>query len=397
MKQYDFDEVIDRSGTDSIKFDLLKERFGKEGLLPLWVADMDFRTPDFILEAIRSRCTHELFGYTFPSDGYFGSIIDWVAHTHGWETRREWIRYIPGIVKGISFVLDCFTAPGDKVIIQPPVYHPFRIVPEAMQREVAYNPLKLVDGVYEMDFEHLESILDGRCKAFILCSPHNPGGMVWKRETLERLAEICARHNLLVISDEIHAEMVYPSFTHHPFSSLSEAAASCSITFMAPSKTFNIAGIVTSYAIIPDRRIREKFYAYLHARELDEGTIFAYTATTAAYTHGAGWLQQLRAYLMENVRFVAGFIASEIPGITVYLPEASFLVWLDCRGLKLTQEELVSLFIDGAGLALNDGSMFGPGGEGYMRLNVGCPRRVLEQALNALKAGFNSRIRDGKK
>lgn len=385
MKQYNFDEVTDRRGTNSVKYDNLKELCGRDDVLPLWVADMDFRTPDFIINALRKRLEHEILGYTFASDSYYNSIIEWVHYKHNWAIRREWISYIPGIVKGIGFAIRCFTRPGDKVIIQPPVYHPFRIVPESMGREVVYNPLRTADGIYEMDFEQLEAVIDSRCKMLILCNPHNPGGIVWKKETLVRLAEICSRHNLLVISDEIHSEMAYPQFTHHPFATVSDEAARCSITFMAPSKTFNIAGIVTSYSIIPDDDIRKTFYDFLAAGELGDGTIFAYTATEAAYTYGAEWLQQMRMYVVGNVRFVDDFLKRELPAIKAYPPQASFLVWLDCRALGLSQTELVSLFLDKAGLLLNDGSMFGPGGEGYMRLNVGCPRSILASALKSLK------------
>lgn len=391
MKHYNFDEIIERRGTDCVKFDQLEQRFGNADLIPLWVADMDFRTPDFIVEALKKRCEHEIFGYTYASETYYESIINWVHYKHNWKIQKEWISYIPGIVKGIAFALHCFTRPGDKVVIQPPVYHPFRIVPENMGRQVVYNPLKLTDESYEMDFEQLESILDESCKVLILCNPHNPGGIVWKKETLIRLAEICARHHMLVISDEIHAEMAYPQYTHHPFASVSEAAASCSLTFMAPSKTFNIAGIVTSYAIVADEKIRKQFYSFLEAGEFGDGTIFAYTATTAAYTYGAEWLQQMRMYIMENVRFVDEFIQTNLPKIKVYLPQASFLIWLDCRQLNLKQDELIHLFQDKAGLALNDGSIFGPGGEGHMRLNIGCPRSVLDKAMKALKKAIDKK------
>jgi len=385
MRQYDFDEVIDRKDTSSVKYDKLKLLFGRDDLLSLWVADMDFRTPDFIVKALKERCDHEIFGYTFAPDSYFESIITWVQYRYNWKVPREWITYIPGIVRGLSFALDCFTQPGDKVIIQPPVYHPFRLVPEGLKREVVNNPLQLVDGRYEMDFEHLESVIDEKCKAFILCSPHNPGGIVWGKDTLIRLAEICHKHNILVISDEIHAEMVYPGNTQSPFASVSEAASANSITFMAPSKTFNIAGIVSSYAIVPDAVLREKFFSYLEARELGEGTIFAYTATTAAYTYGAEWLQQMRQYVIANMNYVDEYLKRNIPQIKVYPAQASFLLWLDCRELNLSQEELVSLFINDAHLALNDGSIFGKEGIGYMRLNIGCPRSILEKAMHALK------------
>lgn len=390
MKHYNFDEVIERHGTNCVKFDGAKK--GSEGkeLLPLWVADMDFRTPEFIVDALKKRCEHEVFGYTFGSDSYFKSIEEWVLYKHLWKIQREWISYIPGIVKGIGFALQCFTQPGDKIIIQPPVYHPFRLVPEKMQREVVYNPLQLVDGVYQMDFEQLEFIIDEKCKMLILSNPHNPGGVVWEKETLVKLAEICHRNHILVISDEIHSEMVYPQYKHYPFATVSETAANCSIMFMAPSKTFNIAGIVSSYSIIPNESIRKQFHSFLEAGELNAGTIFAYTATEAAYTYGAEWLQQMRIYIIENVRYIDTYLKNNIPQIKVYQPQASFLVWLDCRDLNLSQPELVQLFEEKAGLLLNDGSMFGPGGEGYMRLNIGCPRSTLEEAMKALKKAISS-------
>ena len=386
MKHYNFDEIIDRKGTSCVKYDGLKNAYqGKENLIPLWVADMDFATPDFIVEALKKRCEHPVFGYTFDDDEYYESIQTWLDYKYHWKTEREWISYIPGIVKGIGLAVQCFTQPGDKVIIQPPVYHPFRLVPTRMGREVVYNPLKLEDGVYKMDFEQLESLIDKDCKMLILSNPHNPGGVVWEKEALVKLAQICSAHGILVISDEIHAEMTYPQFRHHPFATVSEEAAACSVTFMAPSKTFNIAGIVSSYALVPDSRIREKFYSFLEAGELNAGTIFAFTATKAAYTYGAEWLQQMRSYVIENVNFVDEYLKKNIPQIKVYRPQASFLVWLDCRELKLTQPELVQLFEDKAGLALNDGTMFGKEGEGFMRLSIGCPRSILNQALESLK------------
>lgn len=386
MKHYNFDEIIDRKGTSCVKYDGLKNAYqGKENLIPLWVADMDFATPDFIVEALKKRCEHPVFGYTFDDDEYYESIQTWLDYKYHWKTEREWISYIPGIVKGIGLAVQCFTQPGDKVIIQPPVYHPFRLVPTRMGREVVYNPLKLEDGVYKMDFEQLESLIDKDCKMLILSNPHNPGGVVWEKEALVKLAQICSAHGILVISDEIHAEMTYPQFRHHPFATVSEEAAACSVTFMAPSKTFNIAGIVSSYALVPDSRIREKFYSFLEAGELNAGTIFAFTATKAAYTYGAEWLQQMRSYVIENVNFVDEYLKKNIPQIKVYRPQASFLVWLNCRELKLTQPELVQLFEDKAGLALNDGTMFGKEGEGFMRLNIGCPRSILNQALESLK------------
>lgn len=386
MKHYNFDEVINRKGTSCVKYDGLKDAYqGKENLIPLWVADMDFATPDFIIDALKKRCEHPIFGYTFDDDEYYASILTWLHYKYNWKAEREWITYIPGIVKGIGLAVQCFTQPGDKVIIQPPVYHPFRLVPTRMGRKVVYNPLKLEDGVYKMDFEQLESLIDKDCKMLILSNPHNPGGIVWEKEALVKLAQICSAHGILVISDEIHAEMTYPQFRHHPFATVSPEAAACSVTFMAPSKTFNIAGIVSSYAIVPDAQLREKFYSFLEAGELNAGTIFAFTATKAAYTYGAEWLQQMRSYVIENVNFVDEYLKKNIPQIKAYRPQASFLIWLDCRELGLSQPDLVHLFEDKAGLALNDGTMFGKEGEGFMRLNVGCPRSILSKALESLK------------
>ena len=386
MKHYNFDEVINRKGTSCVKYDGLKDAYqGKENLIPLWVADMDFATPDFIIDALKKRCEHPIFGYTFDDDEYYASILTWLHYKYNWKAERKWITYIPGIVKGIGLAVQCFTQPGDKVIIQPPVYHPFRLVPTRMGREVVYNPLKLEDGVYKMDFEQLESLIDKDCKMLILSNPHNPGGIVWEKEALVKLAQICSAHGILVISDEIHAEMTYPQFRHHPFATVSPEAAACSVTFMAPSKTFNIAGIVSSYAIVPDAQLREKFYSFLEAGELNAGTIFAFTATKAAYTYGAEWLQQMRSYVIENVNFVDEYLKKNIPQIKAYRPQASFLIWLDCRELGLSQPDLVHLFEDKAGLALNDGTMFGKEGEGFMRLNVGCPRSILSKALESLK------------
>ncbi|MDR1408308.1 MAG: PatB family C-S lyase [Tannerella sp.] len=384
MKQYYFDEIIVRRGTDCLKYDRLKELFGNADLMPFWVADMDFRTPDFIVDALKKRCEHPIFGYTFPPEEYAGCIVRWVKQLYGWEICGEWLSYIPGIVKGIGLALECFTKKGDKVIIQSPVYHPFRLVPEKMCREVVYNPLRLVKGAYEMDFEQLESVIDEGCKVMILSSPHNPAGVVWDRGTLETLAGICSRHHVTVISDEIHSEMVFPGVEHHPFPTVSDEAAACSITFMAPSKTFNIAGIVSSYAIVPDDSLRHAFYSFLEACELNQGTIFSYIATVAAYTQGGEWRRQMLDYVEENIRFTDEYLRRNIPRIRIYRPQASFLIWLDCRDLQMKQQALFEFVRDRAGLALNNGVTFGREGEGYLRLNVGCPRPLLAKGLDAL-------------
>lgn len=385
MSKYNFDEIIDRKGTNALKTEVLKERYGSEDLTPLWVADMDFLSPPAISEAIIERAKHCLYGYTCPSQSYYNSIINWVQKSHQWEIQQEWLSFIPGIVKGIAFVVDCFSGKGDKVIIQPPVYHPFRIIPTLHQRTIINNPLILSAGKYEMNLDDLKSIIEDDCKILILCNPHNPGGRVWTKQELIDLAEICYDHNILVISDEIHSDLIHEGNSHVPFATVSDKAAQNSITFMAPSKTFNIAGIVSSFAIIPNNEIRTKFYNYLKSSELDEGHIFAYTATEAAYTKCDDWLQEAIEYIWQNILFIDKYLKENIPQIKMMIPQASYLVWLDCRELNLTQDELVSLFVKDAKLALNDGAMFGKEGTGFMRMNVGSPRNVLAQALANLK------------
>lgn len=390
MKTYNFDEIIDRSGSGDLKYEALLPRWGCNDLLPLWVADMDFATPDFVVDALKARLSHPIFGYTIEPADYRPTIIDWNEAHHGWTIKPEWISFIPGIVKGIGFVLNVFTKPGEKVIIQPPVYHPFRMTPEDNGREVVFNPLRLrEDGYYDMDFDNLSEVCDDKCRVLILSNPHNPAGVCWSKETLQRLADFCYEHNIIVISDEIHSDMALFGNRHVPFASVSERAADISITFAAPTKTFNMAGIVSSYAVISNDDLRQRFYGWLKANELDEPTIFAPIATIAAYQKGEEWRKQMLAYVEDNVRFVEDYCREHIPGIRPLCPQASFLVWLNCRGLELSHDKLLELFIDKAHLALNDGEMFGPGGEGFMRLNVGTPRSVLRQALEQLAKAVN--------
>ena len=385
MKTYDFDKIIERRGTGAVKTDALKKVYGKEDLIPLWVADMEFETPDFIIEAIRKRLEHPVFGYTVMPEGYWETVKTWIEDHHGWKTETEWMTFIPGIVKGIGMVINALLEKEDKVIIQPPVYHPFRLIPQKNGREVVFNPLKeLPDGSYEMDFENLEAVCDPKCKLLILSNPHNPAGIVWSRETLIKLADFCHSHGITVISDEIHCDMALFGNRHIPFASVSEKAAECSITFGAPSKTFNIAGIVSSYAIVPDEGLREKFFKWLEASEMSAAHIFAPIATMAAFKHGENWRQQMLRYLECNIRFVEEYCLKNIPQIRPLRPQASFLVWLDCRKLGLSHEELTDLFVNKAGLALNDGEMFNPGGEGFMRLNIGTPRDILKEAMDKL-------------
>lgn len=390
MKTYDFDKVTERKGTGAIKTDALGKVYGKDDLIPLWVADMDFETPDFIVEALKKRMEHPVFGYTALPDNYWETVSKWIEDRHGWKTQCSWMTFIPGIVKGIGMAVNALLEKDEKVIIQPPVYHPFRLIPQKNGREVVFNPLRqMEDGTYEMDFENLEAVCDERCRMLILSNPHNPAGIVWSRETLEKLAEFCHSRKIIVVSDEIHCDMALFGNKHIPFASVSEKAAQCSITFGAPSKTFNIAGIVSSYAIVPDEKLRERFFRWLEASELSAAHLFAPIATMAAFNNGEEWRQQMIRYIEGNIRFIEDFCAENLPQIKPLRPQASFLIWLDCRGLGLGHDDLIDLFVNKAGLALNDGEMFSPGGEGFMRLNVGTSRKILEQAMNRLQDAIN--------
>ena len=387
---YNFDEIIERKGTGCVKYDKTPK-----GLIPLWVADMDFATPDFVMEAIRRRLDCPVLGYPFIPKDYFPTIARWVKNLHGWDVDPEWMCYVPGIVKGIGLVESSFLKPGDKVITQPPIYHPFRIVSEKNGMEVLRAPLKPVyeEGrlvTYEMDFDALEKCISAGGKVLLLSNPQNPSGVCWSRGTLQRLAELTSARGVLVISDEIHAEMAHKGFTHVPYASVSEAAAMNSITFMAPSKTFNIAGVVSSYAIVPNPEIRAKFFAFMDANELDYPSIFSIEATLAAYRKGAAWRRQMLKYVEGNIAYVDKYLRKYVPEIKAMLPQASFLIWLDCRELGMSQKSLMYFLKRKAGLYMNDGSMFGEEGRGFVRLNVGCPRSVLVKAMEQLRAAVES-------
>lgn len=384
--KYNFDEIIDRSGTNCIKTDKLNTVFGRSDLTPLWVADMDFLSPPAVTEALTKRTEHGVFGYTMDYDSYYNSIMGWLDRRHDYKVEKEELTFVPGVVKGFAFAIDTFTLEKDNIIIQPPVYHPFKLVTEAMNRTIINNPLILENGEYSMDFDGLKSIIaEQECKMLIFCSPHNPVGRVWKKEELEELAEICYDNNILVVSDEIHADFTFNGHKHLPFATVSEKARENSITLMAPSKTFNIAGIVSSFAITHNKQIREKFMNYLTPRELNQGTLYAYAATEAAYNHGEEWLEQVTDYVQKNMEFVTEYLKDNIPQIKPIEMESTFLMWLDCRDLGLSHNKVVDLFVNKAKLALNSGAMFGDEGKGFMRLNVGSPLSILKKAMDDLK------------
>lgn len=394
MKQtYDFDTVIDRSGTHAVKQDSLAEYFGRDDLLPLWVADMDFAVCPAITQALASRISnHPIYGYTCPIDSYWQSIIDWQRERNGFEFTADEACYIPGIVSGFGLALNFYTRPGDKILIQEPVYHPFRRLTEGNGRQVVVNELhETADGFYKMDIANLRQLIEKEKPALmVLCNPHNPIGITWPVEDMREVARIARQHGIIVISDEIHGDLILKGNKHVPFATVSDDAAAVAVTFGAPSKTFNIAGIVSSWCVIKNPALREPFFTWLETNEMCSPNFLAMTATEAAYRHGGEWLDQCLDYIEGNVDFVIDYCKEHIPGVRAIKPQASYLVWLDCRGLGIEHEQVVDLFVNNARLALNEGSMFGEAGKCYMRFNVASSRSVIEQAMKQLEQAVKS-------
>lgn len=393
MKRYNFDTVIDRHGSGSIKYDDLQATFGSTDLIPMWIADMDFAVCPEITDALRQRITHPIYGYATPTSSYWQSILQWLDRRHDFKASLHEITYIPGVVKGIGFAINYFSRPGDKIIIQPPVYHPFRMVTEGNGRIVLPNPLIKTPTSYRMDLAGLERLArEEKPAMMILCNPHNPVGIQWDMETLREVARIARQNNIIVISDEIHGDLMLNGRRHIPFLAAGDDAAAVGIMLSAPSKTFNIPGMVSSWCVIRNPELREPFFGWLQANEFNAPTFTATIATEAAYNSGEQWLDEVLEYISDNIDYTRRYLARELPAISMVTPEASFLVWLDCRNLGLEQEQLVKLFVDRAHLALNDGSMFGAEGCGYMRLNVACPRSVLTTALTHLSQALANNV-----
>lgn len=382
---YNFDRVIDRRNTNSSKWDGLKERFGTEDAIAMWVADMDFESPPEVARALEERARHGIYGYTRRPDSYFEAIVTWLKERHGFLVEKDWIEHSPGVVSGLGFIVEALTKPGDKVILQPPVYYPFRKVLEARKCEVVENRLLFEAGRYSMDFDDLEQKAADGARMIILCSPHNPVGRVWTKEELKRLGEICIRHRVLVVSDEIHGDLIFPGYAHVPFGSISQEFAENSITLVAPSKTFNLAGLHTSVLIVADKGLRDLVKSTLANHFVSGANTFGAVALEAAYRHGGPWLDALMDYLKGNLDALASFIETRIPSIKVIRPEGTYLVWLDCRQLGLGVKELDEFMLHKAKVAFDEGHIFGPGGEGFQRVNIACPRTVLLQALEQLE------------
>lgn len=388
--EYNFDQKIERRGTDCVKWDMLKPLYGRDDLQPMWVADMDWPSPDFVINALRNRLEHPVLGYAMASENYHNAVINWLASHYNINATKDELHFIPGIVAGIAYTLLCLTEPGDKVLVTTPVYPPFLHLPAESKRELVCSKLKIVDGRFAIDFDDFERRAKG-CKMLILSNPHNPAGTVWGRETLARIAEICERNGMLVISDEIHADMTLPPHSHTSYSTVSTAARDHSLTFMAPSKTFNIAGLGSSTCYVANPSLRKIFFGWLDGLGVAGGNIFAFVGAEAAFAHGEQWRCQMLQYLQGNIATLQQLLAQHLPRVKAVLPEASYLAWLDFSDYGISHEELSTLLTDKARLALNDGTTFG--GDDYrccFRMNIGCPRADMKAAIEKMAAALDN-------
>lgn len=388
--KWDFDEEVSREGTGCVKYDLRKETFGTEDVIPMWVADMDFKTPDFIISALRKRLGHELMGYSFRSTDYFRSISSWLLKRHNWEIEEEWICFCPGIVPALNLCTLAFTRPGDTIIIQPPVYTPFFSAVENHGRNLVFNQLTEANGKYVMDLDSLTDSITPNTRMIIISNPHNPVGRSWSPDELTKLAEICLKNNILILSDEIHCDLVLPGFSHTHAASLSHKISDITVTCIAPSKTFNLAGLSTSSVIISNPVLRKYFNSKIEHLHIGNGNIFGNVASIAAYSYGYEWLDNLLVYLDQNALYVTDFCRTNIPEIVPVKPEATYMIWLDCRKLGMPGEELQDFYVYKAKVGLNEGSTFGPGGEGFMRMNLGTTRQQVRKAMEQIEKAVAS-------
>ena len=382
--RYDFDQALDRRGTASLKCDFCELEHGLADVIPMWVADMDLPSPAPVVEAIRKRAEHPAYGYTLFPESFWRAVVEWLKTRHGWEVRREWLSWSPGVVPALNFCVRAFAPPGGKVAIQTPVYHPFYAAVEGNGRRLVRNPLKAAGDGWAMDLEGLEAAIDPKTRVLLLCSPHNPVGRVWTREELERLGEVCVRRELIVVSDEIHSDLVFGGRRHVPTATLSPALAERTITLLAPSKTFNIAGLSTSVVVATNPDLLKAFEAEVRSAGLNGGNVFGIVALEAAYRHGADWLDQLLPYLEGNMAFAAEFFRARVPGVRFRAPEGTYLALLDCRALGLPQAALDEFFLKKARVLFDRGTIFGPELEGFERMNLACPRPVLREALERI-------------
>lgn len=380
-----FDEIIPREGTNAYKYDLRTKIFGTDDVYPMWVADTEFRAPDFITNAIKDRLDHGIFGYTLLDDDYYNAIINWNKEQHGLLLNKGWIKYSPGVVPSLFASVLAFSEPGDNVIVQTPVYYPFYSAVKETGRELVRNPLKLEGGRYVMDLQLMKESINEKTKIMILCSPHNPTGNVWRESELRDLCELCIENNILIISDEIHADIVYSPNKHIPTASLSEEIGQNTLTLMAPSKTFNIAGLNSSYVFSSNQMLLDRFSKFVEGMHIS-ANVFAIEATKAAYNHGHEWVADLMTYYKGSLDLVREFVNTRLRGVKLIEPEGTFLLWLDFRNTGYSRKELGKLLVDKASVGLSDGFMFGKEGEGFYRMNIGCARSKIQEALERIAA-----------
>lgn len=387
-----FDTIIDRTNNFAAKYDELGQKFGRKDLVPLWIADMDFKVAEPIIEAIRQHAEQGIFGYTTRPDSYFQAVSEWLDKRHGWKVDPKLMIHSPGVVPSLSMIIQIFTQPGDKIIIQPPVYYPFFDVVKTNGRKLVENPLRIINGRYEMDYDQLEQIAKRGAKMLLLCSPHNPVGRVWKKDELLRLGEICNRYGIRVIADEIHSDLVFSGHKHIPFAMISEQFRQHTITCIAPSKTFNLAGLQASIVIFPNEKDKIRFDNLLGALDIRRNNCFSLVATEAAYRYGTEWLEQVLQYIEDNFAFIQEFCQKNIPIIYPNYPEGTYLVWIDCRGLGMDKDKLHSFMVNEAKIALDDGFWFSNDYAGYMRLNAACPRSIIARALQQLERAIRLNV-----
>ena len=391
MIQYDFDEIIERRDSNCIKYDGMTPFYGTNDLIPLWIADMDFASPDFVLDALKKRLNHPVLGYFTRTDGFYESIINWMRKRHGWEIKQDWILFTPGVVTALAAGVLTFTAPGDKVILQPPVYNPFFYVIENQGRELIENPLKLEGDRFVFDFHDLEEKLQAGAKLLILSNPHNPVGRCWTSEELCKVSELCLQYHCLVLSDEIHSDLMLGGHKHCVTASLSAEIAANTITCMAPSKTFNLAGLTSAEIIVSNPQLRDRLQHLMYdALHLNNGNIFGDLALETAYRNGEEWLTQLLDYLTNNLNYIQNFIQTELPMLKTFRHEATYLLWIDFSNCGLSHAQLCQKLIREGGLALNDGIIYGTGSDKHFRLNFACPRNTLVTVMQTLKKLFQA-------
>lgn len=380
---FDFDRPIDRTGTAALKWDARRQVFGREDLIPLWVADMDFAAPEQVTQALVERARHPIYGYSLHPDSLFEALADWLRERHHWHIERDWVLWVPGVVPSLNAAVLSLTQPGEGVIVQPPVYPPFFSAVTTTGRGLVENPLIEVAGRYQMDLDHLEHCAAQGAKLLLLCSPHNPVGRVWTEDELQAVLTIARRHGLTILSDEIHHDLIYPGVQHTPLARLTGNAPDI-VSAVAPSKTFNIPGLGLSALIAPDPERRAKLKAAFDQLHIIASNPFSMTAFAAAYRHGGPWLDALRAYLANSRDFALDFVARRLPGVRAIAPQGTYLLWLDCRGLNLQDPALQRLLVDQARVGLSPGVQFGIGGQGHMRLNLGAPRALIAEALERI-------------